>query len=1196
MTLGPFDITAERVEALSTRFTPFINKLLELEILGNRIQGHLLATNSNETTPDGGVDASIRNSPGTDFVPAGDSAWQFKRTGLGPQACADEFQGANWAHEFVRNGGSYVIVSAQPLPDNLIERRRRKVLDKAIELGLLAADDATRIRVYDGNRLARWASRFPSLAVSRLSGGPGSTAVDYETWADGRTHDKLWVPDDERAAALQTIRSQVTSEGMVEVRVQGEPGVGKTRLVLEAVRAPTVSPLVAYVADERSVGGELLTHLVAEGRTAILIVDECPAERHVKLVERLPSDPAIKLITIGDAGAAATRTPVIGVGAVSSATTEEFLRLNYRQLSSEARRFVADHSRGNMRWTAVLASRVTDAVDAQAADLIARNDIDQFVATLLPEGRDFFCSAVLALLERVGWEGELRYQVETLASFAGASIEEMESAASQLTRRGLLARQGRYRTVTPHPLAVYLGAEAWRMHADRLVSELLPRLDAAMARAFFRRVADLGRFEPARSVLPRLLSESGPFSSLDQLESRGLGAMLTQLAIVLPDEVALHLWELIEQADSETLLAQRESRRDLVWTLEKLAWHSRTFEMAADSLLRLAVAENETYANNATGTWVDLFGTMLPGTAAAPSMRVDYLRGVVAGGDRITRLLGVKAAARSLVHHESVTVSGELQGGVLVEPRGTPATYGEAGEYRRAMIALLADLTRDTDGDVSVAAEDALIDAIHPMIDDRFSGEALADALVELRGDARRRLRACAEHLVSLHERHGPEDHRVRDRLVAVLERLPTSTPDEQLQVLAEVRRWDLEEGELEERIVTTLRALPGPVNRRELILRLVGERDVPAAWELGRGAALVDGKDQATLSGLVEAFTVSPSALIGYLSGLQATGDESAFDDFLSSELARSLGARDRVVIAVRGPASDLARERILAGIWTLPVADATYALFGWQQNLTQTDLSEILHDWVGRIQSQDDYNAVLDWLNLVLHSEEVVPSTLREDTWQLVRMRADFPELRRQRWEWSRLATLLVPDHGLELARLVLNLVDSDRLMIIAGDDEAMLLGQCAHSHGEAIWSEVADRLTTAGGWRLQMELRGWFLDHVSPGVVASWVSADLQRARIVASLASVGENEPTPVARFLLDTFGDDREITSSLYATLMSGFWTGNQSDRIAGQIAQLNLWRRRRNESTGVRNWARRAIESLEQERRAALQREAEEAF
>ncbi len=260
MTLGPFDISPERVNALGTRFTPFVNRLLDLELRANAMSGHQLSINVNETTPDEGVDASVRAAPPSDYLPTGDSAWQFKRSSFGPKACADEFEKATWAHEFLRQGGSYVIVIATPLPDNLVERRRTKVAAKAVELGLLPQDDRERIRVYDANKLARWASRFPALAVSRLSGGPGSDAVDFEIWAAGRTHTTAWTPDDARSDAIAAIRAQVSSSGVVEVRVQGESGIGKTRLVLEALRDENLQPLVAYVADERAVGGELLTN------------------------------------------------------------------------------------------------------------------------------------------------------------------------------------------------------------------------------------------------------------------------------------------------------------------------------------------------------------------------------------------------------------------------------------------------------------------------------------------------------------------------------------------------------------------------------------------------------------------------------------------------------------------------------------------------------------------------------------------------------------------------------------------------------------------------------------------------------------------------------------------------------------------------------------------------------------------------
>ncbi len=1192
MTLGPFDISPERIAALGIRFTPFVNRLLELETRAYEIHGHLLAINSNDTTPDGGVDASLRGSRETDYIPSGDSAWQFKgtRKSFGPKVCADEFAKATWAHGFVRDGGAYIIVIGAALPDNLIESRRKKVSDKAIELGLLTADDRQRIRVYDANKLARWASRFPSLAVSGLAGGPGSDAVDYERWASGRTHDKGWIADASRETAIRTIRQQLSSAGTVEVRVQGDSGIGKSRLVLEALNQDKLRPLVAYVSDERSVGGELLTHLIDEGRVAILVVDECPPERHVKLVERLPRNPAIRLITIGDTGAAANRTPVIAVDAMPEPGREEFLKANYPQLGPEARRFISDHSHGNMRWTIVLADRVVGLPDAQAADLIGRDDIQTFVATILPEGRDFLFAAILALFERVGWDRDKRFQLEILARFADASVNQMEGVGVQLGRQGLLTPQGRYRAVGPHPLAVFLAAEAWRTQGARIVSELLPQLDPEMALSLFRRVADLGRFEPARSVLPQLLSEDGPFASLEQIESGGLGRMLTQLAIVLPDEMALHLWELTDAASVDALRAQTQSRRDLVWTLEKLVWHRLTFTTAANSLLRLALAENETYANNATGTWVDLFGTLLPGTAATPNQRSSYLSQIASDSRPEIRMLAIKAAARALVPHETITVSGELQGGVLVEPRGGAPTFGEAGEYRRSAISLLQSLLEDADSEVARAAQDTLIGAFSIWIADQFVGDFLAEVLSGLRGLALRKLRIEAEHLLRLYERRKPDQRYLVERLEALLRRLPTPSKIEELQVLVRLRRWDFADGELQSRVSAAVDALESEAGRQSAFALL--NEDLPAAWELGNAFAVVLGENDSALGALLAAFNTNSASLIGYLQGLIESGQEAAFDDFLDSSNARGLDLKSQLAVAVRGPATDRARARVFEGLRELPVADGAFTLFAWQRNLSENDVEALIDDWLPRIESQRDYNALVDWVNLRLHGQGGIPERLKDRILRLLLLREQYPDVSQETWDWCQLAGGLVEEHGVQLARLIFDLIDADSLMILEGQDEANLIAQCFRLHPEPLWKDLSGRLA-GGSWRIQIEIRGWLLAVVPVEIIERWVGTDVGRARLVAPVAPVGDEEPTTVARFLLGRFGKDEKVTSALWGQFISGFWTGPESDRIARQIEQLNGWRQRADEPPGVRNWAKGMIQDLEARRRAALEMEAE---
>src|SRR5207247_5086417 len=136
------------------------------------------------------------------------------------------------ANDFLRAGGAYFIALGADLPDKLVERRRRAVAQKAVLLGLIADDDRERIRVYAADALARWASRFPSLAVSRLLGGPGSVAIPYDAWARSRWHQSTWVADASRTELIAGIRSELSSRSLVDLRVDGDSGIGKTRLVL----------------------------------------------------------------------------------------------------------------------------------------------------------------------------------------------------------------------------------------------------------------------------------------------------------------------------------------------------------------------------------------------------------------------------------------------------------------------------------------------------------------------------------------------------------------------------------------------------------------------------------------------------------------------------------------------------------------------------------------------------------------------------------------------------------------------------------------------------------------------------------------------------------------------------------------------------------------------------------------------------
>jgi len=278
------------------------------------------------------------------------------------------------------------------------------------------------------------------------------------------------------------------------------------------------------------------------------------------------------------------------------------------------------------------------------------------------------------------------------------------------------------------------------------------------------RAADLGSSGPAAVALNRILGVDGPFRSLESIAEKGASRLLIQLAIVSPEEVARHLSNLIDTATDDQIRSLKSIRRDLVWTLEKLVWHSATFERAADMLLRLALDENETWSNNSTGTWLNLFGSMLPATAAAPGVRMNYLERVATDSDPAVRKLAAQAADTAIdMRGGTVMISGELQGGVVVEPRGTPKTYGELWDYLRSGIKLLQSMVSDTNDAVREVAEKALVDAIHPMLENEAVRDTLFDALTALPDDALRKVRRrsstythCSRTSKSLSSRHQP--------------------------------------------------------------------------------------------------------------------------------------------------------------------------------------------------------------------------------------------------------------------------------------------------------------------------------------------------------------------------------------------------------------------------------------------------------
>jgi hypothetical protein len=485
-------------------------------------------------------------------------------------------------------------------------------------------------------------------------------------------------------------------------------------LVLEALDQPDLADAVMYLHHPDRFTPSLANDLQNWGSRAVVVVDETTRRDHQRLDHAVVPDGRVKVITLGETGSLGMVSQVVALDTMTADEIEHVLRSTYPQLTPQMHKVVVRTSGGNVDYALKIAAHWESSSETGRAAMLTATGVADMLRVTVPAGTPFIVAQAMALLRRVGSEGGIEEEARALASFAGVTEDDFAAAVLVLEQHGVVRRHGRYRAVAPFPLAVALAADVWQTRSADIVANLLPVLPAPALESLLGRAADLGRLAETEVALGRLLAEDGPFGSLEALELPGRSGFLPALAVV--DRVrTLSLLDRIAALPLPELAAAVASRRDLVWAAEKLAWHSATFERSALVLLRLALAENEHWANNATGQFVALFGTRLPATAARPSDRITFLStlfgkvledpstvgvpaassrdaadSVLDGADRSrAAIVLIDAAASALDWTEMRTASADEQYGEVVEPAGTPATAEEDLTYRRSAIDLL---------------------------------------------------------------------------------------------------------------------------------------------------------------------------------------------------------------------------------------------------------------------------------------------------------------------------------------------------------------------------------------------------------------------------------------------------------------------------------------------------------------------------
>ena len=206
----------------------------------------------------------------------------------------------SWVSEIqhcLDQNGTYVVVT---FGHDLNPAQHTKTTMHLVELLSACGYSDPKIAVYGQGQLVGELDKYPSICLE-LRRLDGDGCLPIEGWKNyAQMHDDLELGEEQKQF-IKEIQNSLEGSTIQHIRIIGEPGIGKTRLVLEAVSDDNIAPSVLYVHSgvdfqKSKLFNELLKPEFP--RSVTLVVDDCDEHDRSSIWSALKGRNGIKLITI----------------------------------------------------------------------------------------------------------------------------------------------------------------------------------------------------------------------------------------------------------------------------------------------------------------------------------------------------------------------------------------------------------------------------------------------------------------------------------------------------------------------------------------------------------------------------------------------------------------------------------------------------------------------------------------------------------------------------------------------------------------------------------------------------------------------------------------------------------------------------------------------------------------------------------
>ena len=570
--------------------------------------------------------------------------------------------------------------------------------------------EGVRVEIMGAAELAASLNGLPHVRSAYFGGSRFSTAHEELI-----RHGNVWGLPEQlalvgRDAEVTRIRSFLDDPEPRGMFISGPQDMGKTRIALEVTSAERpVDSVVALRASE--LGRDDLEALRSTGNEVVVVVEDPGVAIAEALLEEALGAEGLKLLVTlttaeGEPVPGYDRSDVrvrhMRLEPLGEEDAKELLKEAGADLAYGVERWVIEGAGGNPGILLAAAEAGPD-LERGGAVSLAQQVARSFEGRVRRELDDDALQVleVVSVLSLTGISGDAKMDlINVVAALGdGPTVNGVLRVIDRLEAAGLVRRRGDYAEVMPPLFANHLAAKAL-LGRDEAPTVLLSTFGEGARQRLLERLRNI-RGEEAARFWEGLFEPDGPlhdfYSTSENLH------LLVPAAAAMPERTAELIEESISGLDVETRCKiGGKARRPFVYALQELLARQKTAETALRCLLLFAEAENDSYANNASGVFMESFAPIHPLVAIPLDRRLLFLKRILERGPGLDKQeLAVEAASRGLAMRGMVL----HQGGGADPLQGQPAeTWGEVWNYFENLADVLMEATRSGQTPLAEAA------------------------------------------------------------------------------------------------------------------------------------------------------------------------------------------------------------------------------------------------------------------------------------------------------------------------------------------------------------------------------------------------------------------------------------------------------------------------------------------------------------